>query len=153
MINLLEGEEVIADLRQGSVQRLSDDLFLKKTIILTNKRLILVRKKFGAFEKQYIFLKDVSSLISIRKYNLQILLGIIILVTLSVLSINGGNISVGSLFAVVALTSVIALWDHKIVVSTGTMNIFYTLEKRFDTKLADHFIEICQVEINKYKNV
>jgi hypothetical protein len=67
---LLDQEEVLADLRRGTLQKLTSDIFLKKTVVLTNKRLVLVNNRLGSFSKQYIFLKDVQGLSSQRFLNL-----------------------------------------------------------------------------------
>jgi hypothetical protein len=151
VINLLENEEPLADLRRGAIQRLTADILSLKTIVLTNKRLILIKKRVGSFDKKYIFLKDVQSLESIRKFNIPLLvlaifLALVALGTLSSTPVLGYLLSAGVVFCAINVKKNIFR------ISTMTENLDFLLKLNFSTDLADRFIDRCQIEIDKLKH-
>jgi len=161
MLQLLEKEEVIADLRRGLIQRITDDILGLKTVILTNKRLILINKKMGSFQKKYIFLKDVQSIESLRSFNIAALIASIIsfIVLISMLSssspsstpesvIKTGIEFVCLLFGVVLIFS---LRTNVFRISTTTEDIDFILTRSISTTRLEPFIELAQIEINKQK--
>lgn len=158
---LLDQEEVLADLRRGTLQKLTSDIFLKKIVVLTNKRLVLVNNRLGSFSKQYIFLKDVQGLSSQRFLNLWALIPAAAFGVVSILQLAGvfdvSPRSVGDRLPAVALWGVIcgilALFvkANRVRISTMTDNIFFNLERGFDTGRADGFVDLVQVEMDRLK--
>ena len=159
MIQLLEKEEVRADLRRGLIQRLTNDLWQLRTIILTNQRLALIVKRLGSFEKQYIFLKDVQGIASSRSLSIGALLALCVTVPLAVVGIWAQTqSSFGAERVVISLAATIAsivlllnLKSNVIRISTMTEDISFRLDKKLGTDSADRFVELAQKEIAHQK--
>jgi hypothetical protein len=170
MINFLEGEEPLADLRHGAIQRITDDIFSLKTIILTNKRLIMIVQRLGSFNKKFIFLKDVTSLESVRVLNIPLLIATICMGLIGLIIMNsalgaqvavahrvrGEGINPGTILGLIMLVcaglTALAIKKNALRISTQSENIDFMLEKNFSTDLVDNFIDRTQVEIDKLKH-
>jgi hypothetical protein len=148
---LLDQEGVLADLRRGTLQKLTSDIFLKKTVILTNKRLVLVHNRLGSFSKQYIFLKDVQGLSSQRFLNLWTLILAAALGAMSVLAFATNRLAPAAICAVLAAIFALYVKENRIRISTMTDNIFFDLERGFDLSRADKFVDLVQVEMDRLK--
>jgi hypothetical protein len=157
MIELLEGEQIVADLRKGVMQRMTEDVFLKSTLLLTNKRLVLVKKKLGAFSKQYIFLKDIQGLSSQRAFNLWLVIPAILVLALGVTHLIVGHNErdlqkVAAVELIVAAILAFLSVGYRIRISTTSDNVFFRLERGFGMERADKFIGAVQVQADRLKS-
>jgi hypothetical protein len=70
MISLLPDEKPIADLRLGLVQIISEDIFRRRTMVLTNRRLWLIEKRIFSNSASILFLRDITTVETKRTVNL-----------------------------------------------------------------------------------
>jgi hypothetical protein len=154
LIELLEDEGVIAELRRGKIQRLTDDVLLKRTIVLTNQRLVLIERKLGSFAKQYIFLKDIQGVRSFRHFRLLWLLLILGCAALVIAQASITSITEHPLLWVVgAGIGSLMMWRNAISIATTTDTVLFTLELSFDTGKADTFVNAVQAAAANQKQV
>jgi hypothetical protein len=62
MIRLLPKEDPIADLQLGLIQTITEDMFTRRTMVLTNMRLWLFKKRLFSNTTSVVFLKDMTSI-------------------------------------------------------------------------------------------
>jgi hypothetical protein len=160
-VEFLPKEELIADLRRGLLSRVTDDVFLLRTILLTNQRLLLVSRRLGSFQRRSVFLKDVQGLASQRSLNWAALFVgafsslISILCLVAVANLRHGDrtvaLIVGLFMLVLAVVAFVNVKTNVIRVSTTTEDIVFGLERSFSTDRADEFVRLVEREVVRFK--
>ena len=157
MIQLLENEELRADLRQGAIQRLSNDMSLLRNIILTNQRLIIVGKRFGSLDRRTLFLKDVQGLASSHELNIGALVvtfifGFATMCCITMIAKEPVAYTGIITFFAAAIWIGTYLYRTTIHISTFTEDFLFGLEPKWDTKAVDRFVDLAAVEIAEQKD-
>ncbi len=164
-MQLMEGERIVEELRQGVVQRVATDVLKKKTIVLTNKRLMLFARRAGSYGKIYLFLKDIQGLESFRIVNIKAfifgLTTIFAAFMLVFVGMVGETISsdqreiclmAAPVSAVVGLVALIGFGKlNALRISTTTEDIDFVLDRSLSTERLDSFVNKVQQCMDKVK--
>ena len=155
MFELLDGEAPVADLTKGGIQRVSEDLFLAKNMILTNKRLVLVNRRLGTYEKQYLFLKDITGLESKRIVDIGgIVVGLVFFLGAVPFLLAGKAWPViGVALFLGGLSLLLGCVRSGIRISTTTENYFFPLARTFSPGRADSFLDLVTRETARQKSI
>ncbi|MBE0659585.1 MAG: hypothetical protein IH602_17970 [Bryobacteraceae bacterium] len=158
MIQLLEGEEILADLRRGLLQRLSTDMLELETIILTSKRLVFVRKKMGSFTKLTIFLREVQGCGSYQHFSVALALlsgfcGILALLFFANSGGSTGPLIMGFVFLACAVSVLPFLQTNAVRVSTPSNSIVFRLSHGLETKKIEEFLDLVQRQVAQLKQI
>jgi hypothetical protein len=157
VIQLLENEELRADLRQGAIQKLTNDMSLLRNIILTNQRLIIVGKRFGSLDRRTLFLKDVQGLASSHELNIGALVVTFIFgfaTMCCITMIAKDPVAYTGIITFVAAGIWIGsyLFRTTIHVSTFAEDFIFRLEHKWNTKAVDRFVDLATAEIAEQKD-
>ena len=149
-IVFLDGEAIIADLRRSVAQRLTDNPFRARNMILTNKRLIVVDKRLGSFKKEYVFLRDLQGVTSYRKLKIGLLLFIIALAlfgTAVLIASDADHKPIGLISLLLCLLLGLSVRKSLLRVSSIATTIDFDLGLRFSLRKADRFVHIVQSHV------
>lgn len=157
MLTLLEDEQLISDLSSRPLQSLTDQILSTRTIILTNKRLVLIDRKMGSYKKEYIFLQDVQGLSSVRRFNIiRLIVDILVwMVAVDILwnsvKFEGGGLIPGIVAGALGLVLAFTVVKYGIVVATSYGRFELTVERRLAVRFTEGFLDQVQQHMAKVK--
>lgn len=163
MIELLENEQIKADLHHGETTRAVESELHANTIVFTDKRLILVKKHMGVFYQKNLFIKDILKLVHKQYYDpFDFVIGFIGLVIGMVLLIAGASAGtrLGGGFALAGLVFFLLAVGFFIYARKNTIKIFtcgevftFKLGKSLTLKEINVFIEHVQNKLAKLDEI
>jgi hypothetical protein len=160
VLSLLDGEEVVYDLRRGTIQRLTYDFLRKRTILLTNRRVVFVNNNAGTYSIEPVPLQDVQSVSSVRRIRVKALIADLVMWLLTVglfLSIvtEGSGAGIGIIGAVAGLFAVILAFgisQHVILISTVKHNFEFPVERMLSIGVMEMFLDQVQQQVAELKS-
>jgi hypothetical protein len=163
MVCLLPKERPVADLRLGIIQTITEDIFARRTMVLSDRRLWLIEKQLFSHSISIVFLKDITAIEA--RHTLQwarclfaslfMLAGLIIIVanvrpehSLSLASSFWGSL----ICFIAALLLYLFAFTKSVFVYTTMKSIQFRLALTFSTKQIEAFVNSVQNAMSQYKN-
>src|SRR5262245_19965427 len=169
MIRLLPEEEPIADLRLGLIQTITEDIFTGRTMVLTNKRLWLLKKRLFSNSTSVVFLKDITTIEARRTIELAraivavffVLWGLSGLFGSFVMIAQLGNREAGLAVGIACCLAIpllsVGIWfalnvaSNSVFIYTSMKPIQFRLALSFSTKQIEGFVNRVQSAMMHYK--